>query len=167
MYIIGQILGIIAIITGFITFQMRTKRQILLMQTSTGIIFCFHYLLIGALPGMAMNVVGVIRNIVYDYCARKGYSSKLVPIIFVIIQAVVAIMTWNAWYSVFILLGICINTYCMSLSDPQKVRVSIMVSSPMVLIYDTFALSIGGIVYESVAVASAVIGFIRTKRSNK
>lgn len=167
LYIIGQILGIIAIIIGFVTFQMKTKRQILFLQTTTTVIFSFHYFLIGALTGTAMNVVGAVRNIVYDYCAKKGYKTKVVPIIFVIIQATMAILTWNAWYSVFIFLGVCINTYCMSLSEPQNVRASILVSSPMVLVYNVFSVSIGGMIYESVAIISSILGLIRNRKTKK
>ena len=167
MYIIGQILGIIAIIIGFITFQMKTKRQILFMQTTTAVIFCFHYLLIGALTGVAMNVVATVRNLVYDYCAKKGYKTKLIPIAFVIIQAGMAIFAWEAWYSAFILLGICINTYCMSLSNPQTVRSSIIVSSPLVLVYNAFTVSIGGMIYESVAIVSSAIGLFRNRKNKK
>ena len=166
-YIIGQILGIIAIIIGFITFQMKTKRQILFLQTTTAVLFCFHYFLIGAPTGVAMNVVATVRNIVYDYCGTKGYKTKLVPIAFVVIQAVMAILVWEAWYSVFVLLGICINTYCMSLSNPQTVRSSILVSSPLVLVYNVCTRSIGGMIYESVAVVSSAIGLVRYMKNKK
>lgn len=81
-----------------------------------------------------------------------------------VIQAVICLFTWDGWYSIFILAGICINTYCMSLSDPQTVRKSILVTSPMVLVYDIFAHSTGGTVYESVALLSAVIGIMRMRK---
>ena len=74
------------------------------------------------------------------------------------------LFTWDGWYSIFILAGICINTYCMSLSDPQKVRKSILVTSPLVLVYDLFARSIGGTVYESVALSSAIICILRMRK---
>ena len=80
-------------------------------------------------------------------------------------QALLCILAWDAWYSVFILVGICINTYCMSLADPQTVRKSILVTSPLVLIYDLFARSVGGTVYEAVALCSAVIGILRNRKS--
>lgn len=76
-------------------------------------------------------------------------------------------ITWEAWYSVFVLLGIGINTYCMSFSSPQNVRKSILVTSPMVLTYDIFARSIGGSIYESVALISAAIGIFKNRKTQK
>ena len=163
-WLIGQLFGIFAIILGFISYQVKTQRQILFMQSAVGAVFCIHYCLIGAYPAMAMNGINIIRNVAYDYRTRKGISSKLIPIVFVIIQIIMCILTWNEWYSVFVLLGIGINTYCMSFSDPQNVRKSVIVTSPLVLTYDIFAGSVGGSIYESVALVSAAIGVIRHRK---
>ena len=163
-WMIGQVFGIIAIILGFISYQLHTKRQLIFMQSAVAVVFCIHYFLIGAYSGMAMNCVNIIRNAAYDYRTRKGINSKLIPIVFVIIQALMCAFTWEAWYSVFVLFGICANTYCMSFADSQNVRKSILVTSPFVLTYDIFARSVGGTIYESVALVSAFIGIIRNRK---
>ena len=163
-YIIGQIFGILAIILGFVSYQVKTQRQILFLQTLTAAVFVIHYFLIGATTAMAMNAVNIVRNFAYDVRNRKGWKNPAIPIAFTVLQAVIGIITWQAWYSIFVFCGICINTYCMSLRDPQKVRASIVVTSPMVLTYDAFTTSIGGVVYESVALVSAVIGFLRNRK---
>ena len=57
-----------------------------------------------------------------------------------------------------------INTLCLSFTDPQKIRWSILVTSPMVLIYDAFVSSFGGVIYESVVIISSIIGIIRYRK---
>ena len=79
----------------------------------------------------------------------------------------VGILTWNAWYSVFVLLGQVINTLYMSCNDPQKVRKSVLVTCPMVLTYDVFVWSFGGVIYESVVIVSALIGIFRNRNTTK
>jgi hypothetical protein len=64
-----------------------------------------------------------------------------------------------------VLLGLVINTVCMAFPDAQKVRKSILVTSPLVLTYDVFVLSVGGIVYESVAILSSLIGILRNRKN--
>lgn len=166
-WMIGQGFGILAIVLGFVSYQVRTQRQILFMQSMVAVVFSVHYFLIGAYSGMAMNGINIIRNIAYDYRTRKGIGSKLIPIGFVVLQAIACACTWESWYSVFVLLGICINSYCMSFSDPQKVRKSILVTSPLVLAYDAFAQSVGGLIYETVAFLSAFIGILRNREEKK
>ena len=163
-WMIGQLFGIVAIILGFVSYQLRTKRQLLIMQTVVAIVFCVHYFLIGAYSAMAMNVLNIARNAVYDVRTRKGITSPVIPAIFVAAQVVICAIAWEAWYSIFVLLGIGINTYCMSFSNSQNVRKSILISSPLVLTYDIFASSLGGAVYESVAIISSVVGIIRNPK---
>lgn len=165
IFIIGQCLGAVAIALGFLSYQMKTQGQLILMQACTTAVFAIHYLMLGAITGMAMNIVSFIRCVVYYFRNRSGSTERITPIIFTVIMAIMGIVTWNAWYSVFIFLGLVINTMCMAFSDPQKVRASIFVTSPLVIVYDVFTLSIGGIIYESVAITSSVIGFIRNKRT--
>ena len=59
-YIFGQCLGGVAIALGFATYQMKTQKQILLLQIVTTAVFGLHYLMIGAMTGMAMNLIGII-----------------------------------------------------------------------------------------------------------
>lgn len=163
-WLIGQGFGIIAIILGFLSYQVHTQRQILWMQSAVAVVFCIHYALIGAYSALAMNSVNIVRNIAYDFRTRRNIKSKLIPLIFVAIQILMCALTWDGWFSVFVMIGICINTYCMSLSDPQTVRKSILVSSPFVLTYDIFVRSVGGSIYESIALISAAIGIIRFRK---
>ena len=164
MFIIAQIFGVIAVILGFLSYQMRTRRQILFALSATVIALTLHYLFLGAYTGMAMNAVSLIRNIAYDYRDRKEIKSPLIPIVFTAIQVVMGILTWQAWYSILVLIGIAINTYCVGLCNSQNLRKSILVTSPLVLIYNIFTMALSGIVFEVVGIVSAVIGIIRHRK---
>ena len=165
-YLIGQGFGILAIILGFVSYQLKTQKQVLFCQAVVGAVFLVHYALIGAVSGMAMNVISLIRNTIYAVRGGKNDTrfDKAIPIVYTVLMGIMGILSWTNWYSIFVFLGLVINSYCMSFSDPQMIRKSILITSPLVLIYDIFALSIGGAVYESVAVISSVIGIIRMKK---
>ena len=165
--LIGQILGGVAVLLGFLSYQMKTQKQLLFMQTLTGAVFCVHYALIGAAVGMVLNLIGILRNLCYSYRNEKQIKALWMPILFAIIMGIAGIVTWEAWYSIFCLLGLVINTLCLSFASPQNVRKSILLTSPMVLIYDVFARSAGGVVYEAVAILSAAVGIVRMKKAEQ
>jgi hypothetical protein len=71
LYIIGQSLGVVAIALGFLSFQMKTQKNILIVQIVTAVVFALHYLLIGAVIGMAMNTILIFRNIAYYFRSKK------------------------------------------------------------------------------------------------
>ena len=162
--VIGQIMGCLAVMLGFVSFQMRTQKQLLVVQTATTIAFCIHYYLIGATSGLMLNLLGIVRNLAYYHKDKPFFSGKKCPIFFAAVMGVVGMLSWQGYYSIFIVLGLVINTVCLSFSNPQSIRKSILVSSPLVLIYDAFVLSIGGVIYESVVIVSSVIGIIRYRK---
>ncbi len=166
LYLLGQILGFVAIILGFLTFQMKSRDKLVLIQIAATFAFVLHYLLIGAYSGMALNAVAMVRNIVFYYIGKNKPVPQVCSILFAVLLGVMGIVSWHAWYSVFSVAGLLINSYCMSFSDPQKIRKSILVASPLVLIYNCFVFSIGGIIYESIAVISSVIGIVRTHKAD-
>ena len=168
-YYVGQALGVVAIALGFLTYQARTQRGVILAQIAVTGCFVLHFLLIGATTGMALNMVALARNGAYYFREKQQKRGQILPVFFTVLMAVVGLLTWEAWYSVFMLLGLVINSYCMSFYDPQKVRISILVSCPLALTYDVFVWSVGGATYEAVAIVSAAIGlwrFYRKKEEN-
>ena len=162
--IAGQIIGFVAVVLGFVSFQMRTQKQLLVVRTATTIAFCIHYYLIGATSGLMLNLLGIARNLAYYHKDQPLFSGRKCPVFFAVVMGVVGLLSWQGYYSVFILFGLVINTLCLSFTDPQKIRWSILVTSPMVLIYDAFVTSFGGVIYESVVIISSIIGIIRYRK---
>lgn len=164
--IIGQILGIIAVILTFVSYQAKTDKQILIILSTATVFLVMHYCLIGATSGLALNIVCLLRNFAYFFKDKKVLSSPAVPYIFAAITVIYGIITWQAYYSIFIIIGLAVNTVALS-RDPQTLRKSILLTSTLVLIYNIFVFSIGGIINEIVAIFSAVIGLIRFYRADK
>lgn len=164
LFIIGQVLGFVAVALGILSYQMKTQKNLLLLKLANSIVNALHYLLIGAISGMALNLVSPVKYLVYLRRNKKGNNGKLIPIIFTVITAIVGIISFTEWYSVFVFVGMVTHAFCMSFSDPQKVRISLLFTSPLVIIYNVFAFSVSGVIYESVAIVSAVIGIIRYRK---
>lgn len=165
--IIAQILGFVTVVLGFISFQVKTSKKLLLVQTLTCLVFSTHYYLIGAFPAAFMNMLGMVRNIVYYHKDKSFYRPKLFPIFFGVLMLIVGTLTANGPHSVLVISGLVINTVCLSMKNPQSIRKSVLFTCVLVLIYDVIEGSIGGIVYESVAIISAIIGLIRYRKVNE
>ena len=165
IYIIGQVLGIIAVLLGIISYQMKKQENLLKFKLANSIVKTLNELLTGALTGAALNVVGAIKYPVYMVRNKKGKNGKLVPIIFALMTAIVGIITWTEWYSVFVFSGMVIHAFCMSFKDAQKVRYSLLLTSPLVIVYNLFTYNYAGVVYESFSIISSLIGIIRYRKT--
>ncbi len=162
LYIIGQIIGFVAVMLAIVQYQMRKGRSVLILQTLVCATLVIHYGMIEAYSAMALNLVGVFRNLVY--CNRRIFRHAAWPYIFCGIMLVAGVLSWvNSW-SVLIVLGLVINTYFLSLPNPQALRASILVTSPMALIYNVAVFSPAGILFEAMSIVSAAVGLLRYRK---
>jgi len=117
-----------------------------------------------------MNFVGFVRNLVFYYAGKNGKVSRVLALLFALVMGAMGItaslIAKEGWYFVLSVVGLMINSYSMSFSNPNNIRKSILITSPMVLIYDGFVLSFGGMVYEAVVIISSVIGIVRFKKKS-
>lgn len=164
IHIIGQILGIIAVILGFISFQMKSPGGILFFQVITALVFFCHYWLIEAYTAMALNLIAAVQCVFYYFRDKRGSKSLVEPIFFTALILVMSIITWEEWYSAFIMIGLAVNSVSLAFSDAQKIRISMFIKSPACLLYNALVMSGGGTIYECAVLISALIGTLRNRK---
>lgn len=162
--IIGQGLSLVAVVTGFISYQMKSAKGILLFQIITALIFSAHYLLIGAMTAMALNLVAAVKCVCYYIRNQRQSKGLFVPIFFSVLVLITSILTWDGWYSALITTGLLVNAIGLSLSNPQTIRKLTLIKSPLCLIYNLCVFSTGGIIFESFSLLSVIIALIKNKK---
>ncbi len=166
-YIIGQVLGIVACILSFITFQMKTQKAILVVQIFVALTFSLHYLFLGELTGAGVNFIASIKCICYYFRNKRGSKSPVVPIIFTALIVATSVLTWTGWYSLLLMLGLVVLSIALAFGNANQIRYSTFIKSPLCLAYNIIVGSIGGAVCECVILSSSVIGLIREAIAKK
>ena len=164
--IIGQVFGIAATVITFISYQMNTKKTLLITQSLATVCTCLSFLFLGAATGFALNVVCLIRNGVFYLVDLKSKLYYPSVVVLTIAMVCVGALSWQGWLSLLVIIALAVNTVFLSLGNPQMLRKSIPVTSTMVLIYNVSVFSIGGIVSEAISIVSSVIGLIRYKKKD-
>lgn len=159
--IIGQILGIIAPIITFVSYQVNSKKKLLILQTAATLSTCLSYMFLGATSGFALNIVCIIRNIAFFFQDSKSKMNYISACILAVIMGGLGFLSWEGPISLLVIFALAANTIFMSFGDAQLLRKSVTITSSMILIYNIFVFSLGGIFNESVAVVASVIGIIR------
>ena len=157
---LSHIMGGVAIALGFISFQMHKRKSLLIVQIATTLAFCAHYSLLGAWAGLSLNTIGAVRNLAYYHRDKKWLSTWVTPVGFAAAMLTVGFITWQGYYDLFYIFSMAVSSLAMYYFGPQNIRKSILLTSTLVLIYDVFVGSVWGIVYESVAILSSIIGII-------
>ena len=160
--ILGQIFGGLATVICLISYQMNTKKSLLIIQTVGTAFTCLSYFFLGATSGFVLNIVCIIRNIAFYFIQEnKAFKAFYASIVFTIIVSVLGALSWQGYISLLIIIPLAVNTICLSLGKPQLLRYSILFTSTAIMIYNIFVFSIGGTINEALTVISAIIGIFR------
>ncbi len=178
MALAAQIVGFAALAACVTSYQFKTYRMILLFQVMTTALFMAHFGLLAlsgtqaAWTATVSNAICLARNLFYYLTRGKHgpFSEKtaavLKPAIFAVLLIVFGIATWSSIASFFCLMAMVLYTVSFSLTDPQKVRVVSLIGIPFMMIYDFMTGSIAGVLNESIAAASTVVGLWRYHRKD-
>lgn len=161
MNIITQIIGIAAMFFSVFSFQMNKHKHIMLMQILATSLFGLQYFLLGAYTGMAVDIVATVRGIIFYNRDKKWAQNKLWIVLFALTFIISGIFTWQGTASLLVIVAMILNTFSFSFTNPKLVRSTILVSSPLMLIYNIITGSIGGIINEICVEISSVIGLVR------
>ena len=164
--IVAQVIGIIAVVVSFITYQLKSKKSICIVLSIAIALFCVHYALLGETIGVVLNVVCIIRNVCYTFENNRILSHKAVPIVLTAIMGILSILTWEGFHTALFASGIMINTLSLGYLKPQNLRKSLLLSCSLILIYNAVVSSWGGLINEAFVIISAIIALIRYRNTD-
>lgn len=162
--IIGQILGILATVITFISYQVNTKSRLLIIQTTATLSTCLSFLFLGASTGFALNIVCIIRNVLFFFQKDKSTVHTVTAAALSVTMIILGIISWQGAESLLIMTALAANTIFMATGNPQLLRKSVIVTSGMILIYNAIVFSIGGMTNEGISIISSIIGIIRFRK---
>ncbi len=164
--IIGQVLGILATAITFISYQVNTKKSLLFIQSVATLSTCLSFLFLGAQTGFALNIVCLVRNIVFYFQERTSRFYYPSVGILTLAMVVLGAMSWQGWISLLMIVALSVNSIFISIGNPQLLRKSVLFTSTLVIIYNIFVFSIGGIANEGISILSSLIGMIRYRKTD-
>ena len=164
MRILCQIIGIVAMILSVTSFQMKTKKQIIILQCMTGVVFAIHYFMLPEGSGVAggvVNVIAIVRNLVFYFNNKPIFKSKWWVVFFCVVMGASAVVSRPEPISVFMCIAMVFNTLAVAAQNPVDTRKRILISSPFAFVYNVVIFSLGGIINESLVEIITFITFIR------
>jgi hypothetical protein len=167
MEILGQIIGILATVITALSYQMNTKKSLLLTQSLATALTCISYLFLGASAGFALNIVCLVRNGCFYYLKEGQTPIYISTAILATAMVVLGAFSWQGPISLLMIIALAVNTVFLSLGKPQILRYSILLTSSMILIYNIYVFTIGGMLNESIAIGSSLIGILRFRKGKE
>lgn len=161
LHILAQIIGFGGMAGNFIAFQQKKRRNIILVQIISALLFVAHFTLLGQYTGAALNLIGFFRSVVFINNGKKWARSKVWLVVFLVLSCLAGVFTWTGPFSLLPSVAMVLTTIANWMKSETKIRLITLPSSPCWMIYNFSAHSVAGIVTECVTITSLLISIVR------
>lgn len=166
-YWISQIFVLFAYIMCGATFFVKKREYVLFLSTGVCASFSVAYVFLSAWTGIAMNIVSIIRNIMFFLVAKYASNNKKLNYlqlgIIMFLTAICALITYDGILSLAAVFASAIYSYAVWNEKSKYYKIYAILSSLAWIVYNFFIKSILGIILEAVMVICAIIGLIKNK----
>lgn len=132
-FIIAQILGLFALIVLIISFNKNKKKDLLKLQILSSLLFGLQYLFLNAITGFLMNILCMIRNIIFS-------KYKKVPIYYLIIIIILMIClgltSYQDIYSILPMIAVILYSISLYIGKTKIIRIIELISCSLFIIYN-------------------------------
>ena len=176
MEILAQSLGFVGLGLILLSFQFPRQKTVIRVQLYSSLVFAGHYLLLGAVTGAMLNLIGIGRALVFSNRDRPWAQNKWWLPLFCVSYFIVYILMFTIWdmdasarnlaLELLPVIGSLATTIGFRL-DNVTMRKLALVNGGTWVIYAILCGSIGGAVTEAVGIISVLIGLRRLKHTVK
>lgn len=166
-YFLSQLFILVAYIMCGATFFVKKRAYVLFLSTGVCISFSVAYIFLSAWTGIAMNIISIIRNLLFFLVAKYATDNKklnVLQLVFIfILTAICAVFTYDGILSLAAVLASVVYTYAVWNEKSKYYKIYAIISSLAWIVYNVFINSILGIILETVMVICAFIGLLKNK----
>lgn len=173
-YILSQIFIIINYIFLVITYQSKSRKNILIFNFGALIASALSYIFLSAYSGLAMTIVATIRNIIFIIDEkingkREKNSTKdyIILIILYLISIISGILTYNGILSMMSVIATMLYTYSVWQKNTKIYKILGIPVGIIWIVYNIYIFSVFGIILETILAVSAIIGYVKERMDGK
>ena len=178
MDFLTQAVGIVGMTFGILSYLNKNQRGIMIFQLLATTFFSIHFLMLDAVTGCLLNVLGVVRAAVYSQRSTRRWAAHPVWIyIFSVAAVAIYVLSFavfgkepTVWLLILELLPViatAVTSVSYRMPGGAQVRVLSLFSSPLWLIYNACNGSIGGFISDSLSIISIFVGMYKHDRKKK
>ena len=159
----AHILGVLAVIAFLLSFQFKTRRNIIAVNLTSRLLYILQYIFLGAFEGAVLDFMGLLLSFFAGY-KEKAFISKHINIIIPVI-IVLLITTGLALYenifSLFAIFGIVFEVIALWLTKEKNIRILSMFAAPFWLAYNLANSAYGSAAGNILVMISIAIAMVR------
>ena len=163
-FLIGQIFGFCAMATGIIMYQFKKHRTIMLLMMLCSAFWCLHFLLLGKYTAVSMNVLNVIRAVLFSFRGRRWADHVAIPVAICAAVLGVTALTWEGPLSLLPAAASVSATIAGWQKDTKRLKLFTIPVCVGWFIYNAFCRSYAGMLNETLVLGSVIVALARLRK---
>ena len=167
--ILANIIGVFAVITFLLSYQLKKRKNIILCNSAAKIMYIIQYLLLNAYEGAVLDLIGVLSSVVAHKKDNK-YIRKYLFLCFAFVNGMilaVGIWLYKDIFSIFPVVAVVLHTGAFWLNDERKIRIVSFLGSPFWLVYNLASAAYGSAIGDILTMVSIGVAIYRYDIRNK
>lgn len=164
----AHILGILAVAAFLLCFQFKKRKNIIIMNLVSRILYILQYILLGAFEGAVLDFTGFLLSFFAKYKEKeffKKYFKVIIVVVNILLLAIGLYMYENV-FSLFAVAGIIFEVTALWLTKEKNIRILSLVAAPCWLLYNLANSAYGSAFGNVLAIISITIAMIRLDYNN-
>lgn len=163
---VAQAIGFLSLVLSLVSFQMKTRTQILIFQCMASLSCAVSLIMLGGIAGGILDVVAFSRTLVFSLADRYRWAkSRLWLPFYTVLIIAVGIITWDPTGigTLFAIAGTLFSTVALYQKRERLMRIISLFAGPCWIIYSLIYSSAFGVLNEIIAMTSLIIALIRLR----
>ncbi len=153
-FIISQILVFIAIITDFISFQVKDRKKVLLWLTLSCILVTIHYFLLWKINAWFLLVISTLSFLVSLFSYNKKWIS-----VFFVLYLIPILFNYKEISDILLFIAVYIMLIAKFQKDDKKIRIWIMIGCLFTITYNIIIFTPMWVLLECIFLWSNIIWY--------
>lgn len=162
-----QGIGFVAVGVNVWSVQFNKHWQIILLKTIGSFLFVVQYFFLKAYTGMAMDAIGIIRNVLFIFTVKSKKTTLPWILLFSALTIFLGIRTFEGAISLLVIVAKLLSCISYGMKNPRVIRGLNLPSSALWLTYNAIYFSMAGILNEILVISSIIIAEIRFYNKEK
>ena len=167
--LIPQIIGLAAVFAFLLSYLQKTRRNIIILNVTSRLLYILQYLLLGAISGAALDILGALSSILagrkHTPFIQKHLKTVIISMNLLIVAAGVAIAVINrSFLDILPIFGVILHTSAFWMTSEKIIRRISLLGSPFWFVYNLVSRAYGSAIGDLLSMCSIVIAMIRYRR---
>ena len=163
MYLLAQIIGILGVATFLLSYQMKRRKHIIVVNAISSVLYVLQYIMLGAFEGAALDILATFSTVA-AHNKDKGFikkHTKLVISVLTLSFLVAGMLLYRNIFSLFSIVGAILQNSAFWITKEKILRRVSFVASPFWLVYNLTSGAYGSAIGSALSIISIGLAIFR------